>query len=188
MGCRIVGVDSLGRPRVGAAGALIFIPSSAIPPATRASSTTWTAARRPSPASPRAAALTCVCFCHPPPLGLGRDPRKAPSRCADEGESGSGADDISRRAAAWSRDVPGRRRSWILGSAPSPRAARREFGGRRRLRRCRRVVPGHTRARDRRFGPRSAFCQTSRRPGLSWVLSAVRCYRYRRANSRVLVL
>ena len=34
-------------------------------------------------------------------------PGKTPSRCADEGESGSGADDISRRAAAWSRDVPG---------------------------------------------------------------------------------
>ena len=87
MGCRIVGVDSLGRPRVGAAGALIFIPSSAIPPATRASSTTWSAARpsaaippvtrassttrsaapRPSRASPRGAALTCVCFCHLPP-------------------------------------------------------------------------------------------------------------------------
>ena len=39
----------------------------------------------------------------------------------------------------------------------SSRAVWREFGGRRRLRRCRRVVPGHTRARDRRFGPRWAL-------------------------------
>ena len=34
-------------------------------------------------------------------------PGKTPSRCADEGESGSGADDISRRAAACKREVPG---------------------------------------------------------------------------------
>ena len=29
------------------------------------------------------------------------------TKCADEGESGSGADDISRRAAACKREVPG---------------------------------------------------------------------------------
>ena len=50
--------------------------------------------------------MTCVCFCHLPPIRLG-ETRKAPSRCADEGESGSGADDISRRAAACKREVPG---------------------------------------------------------------------------------
>ena len=89
MGCRIVvGVEVGVLPATRRRGrALIFIPSAAIPPATRASSTTWSAARpsaaippatrassttrsaarRPSPASRKGAALTCVCFCHLPP-------------------------------------------------------------------------------------------------------------------------
>ena len=52
-----------------------------------------------------------------------------------------------------------RRRRQTLAPVSSARAAR-EFGGRRRPRRCRRVVAGPFAARDRRFGPRSgALCQ-----------------------------
>ena len=47
-----------------------------------------------------------MCFCHLPDLELWRETRKTPSRGTDKGESGSGADDISRRTAACNGDVP----------------------------------------------------------------------------------
>ena len=91
-------------------------------------------------------------------------PGKTPSRCADEGESGSGADDISRRAAACKREVPG-------GSVAS--AARCDGDG----------------GSDPFTGEVGSDAQRGvggSDRGLSWVLSAVRRYKYRRANNRVL--